>query len=368
MEQRKLNTQQSGFSILELMIALMLGLVIIAGIVQLFTGNSRTYELVSSQSRVQENARFAFEFISASARRSGYYGCAPETNNLAKHLVGNWNVIPEYDITAAVNGFEAQGDGTYLPNDLLTLPRTEGATNLNVHIAGNGIDGTVLDPNSDVLLFRSVGEPFTRLATTLQPDADPVVYTPGGEPQFNVNDVVIISDCEQAAMIRVTGVVAGANQTTLSYAQGVGNFDNGANITTMDGDVIAATLSTLGRSYGQATTVGAAQTTVFFIAPSADLNNRDQEVMALWRKVGPDAPVELIQGVQNMQVHYGVDLSNDDIRNVNRYQTIDQVADVDTIVAVRVRLDVFSPDVLAETGTQLTRSFSKTIMVRNAGV
>ena len=371
MQMTRMNThpsRQQGFSILELMIALMLGLVIIAGIVQLFTGNSRTYELVNAQSRIQENARFAFEFISSAARRSGHYGCAPETDNLAKHLVGNWNVIPEYNITEAVSGFEAQGDGTYLPNDLLTLPRTEGATNLNVHVAGNGIDGTTLDPNSDVLIFRSVGQPFARLNETLQPTADPVVYTPGGQPEFNVNDVVIISDCEQAAMVRVTGVAGGANTTTLSYATGVGNFDNGANITTMTGNVIGATLSVLGRSYGEATTVGLAQTTVFFIAPSADQNNQGQDVMALWRKVGPDAPVELIQGVQNMQVHYGVDLSNDDIRNVNRYQTIDQVADVDTIVAVRVRLDLFNPDVLAEVGGQMMRAFSKTIMVRNSGV
>ena len=359
--------RQSGFSIFELMIALMLGLVVVSGIVQLFSGNSRTYDLVNAQSRVQENARFAFEFISSAARRSGFFGCAPENDNIAKALLGNWNNIPEYNITEAVAGFEAVGDGTYVPNDLLTLPRSEGGTNVNVHVAGNGIDGTVLDPASDVVFFRSISQPYARLANTLQPTGTPVAHTPGGEPSFQNNDVVLISDCEQSAMIRITNAAVAGNQTTLNYATGLGNFDNGANITTMAGDIIPATLSVLGRSYGQASTVGVVETTYFFVAPSADTNNRGANVNALWRKVGSDAPVELVQGIQNMQVHYGVDLTNDGIDNVNQYQTFEAVADPDTITAIRVRLDVFSPDVLGETGQQLSRSFSKTISVRNIG-
>ena len=58
-----------GFSILELMIALLLGVVVVAGIVQLFVGNSRTYDLVNAQSRLQENARYGFEFLSGVPRR-----------------------------------------------------------------------------------------------------------------------------------------------------------------------------------------------------------------------------------------------------------------------------------------------------------
>ena len=70
--------RQNGFSVLELLVALGLGLLVVAGIVQLFVGNSRTYEIVNAQARLQENARFAFEFISRPARMAGYSGCAPE--------------------------------------------------------------------------------------------------------------------------------------------------------------------------------------------------------------------------------------------------------------------------------------------------
>ena len=47
---------QGGFSIVELLIALGLGLLVVSGIVQLFVGNSRTYEIVNAQARLQENA------------------------------------------------------------------------------------------------------------------------------------------------------------------------------------------------------------------------------------------------------------------------------------------------------------------------
>ena len=366
---------QAGFSILELMISLLLGLVIIAGIVQLFVGNSRTYEIVTAQSRLQENARYSFDFITQAARDAGYFGCAPEDDFVINGLVGNWNQIPEYDLSRPLDGFDANGDGTYTPTDLLTLPRTEGATNLNVHIAGNGIDGTTLTPAADVVLFRSVEQPVARLNAVLQSDAEPEVFTPGGEPEFEVNDVVVVSDCEQAAMFNVTGVAVAGDVTTLSRADGTGFFDNTTSVTTLGGDTLPAAnpppLSVLGRSYGGATTVGRVQTTIFFIAPSAIANEAGDNINALWRKVGSAAPVELVQGVEDMQVFYGVDTTNDGAANVNRYLTIDNVADINSVVAVRVRLDITSPDaILRQDGTRdrLRRTFSKTISIRNAGV
>ena len=67
-----------------------------------------------------------------------------------------------------------------------------------------------------------------------------------------------------------------------------------------------------------------------------------------------------------MQVWYGVDTTNDNQMNVDQYQTIDDVANVNQIVAVQVRLQISSVDTLAELNNQrLTRTFTKTIHVRN---
>jgi type IV pilus assembly protein PilW len=367
----KVNRQQ-GFSILELLIALTLGLVVVAGIVQLFTGNSRTYEIVNAQARLQENARYSFQFITRFARDAGYFGCAPEAELVVKGLNGNWNAIPEYNMSEPIDGFEANGDGTYLPNNLLTLPRTEGGANTNVHVAGNGIDGGGLDPASDILIFRSLRKPVARLTNRLQPDGDPQVYTPGGSPQFAVDDVVVVSDCEQAALFRVTGLGVAGDVTTLAHATNAGGnpFDNGDTITTYAGDVLPATMSILGRSYGAAATVGVFETTIFFIAPSTQANNAGENINALWQKSGSRAPVELVQGVENMQVLYGVDSTpNDGITNVNQYREIQDVADVNAIVVVQVSLDISSVDALVGTGgDRLRRTYTNTVSLRNAGV
>ncbi len=370
MQDRQTNHRQAGFSVLELMIALLLGVVVVSGIVQLFVGNSRTYELVNAQSRLQENARYAFEFISDAARNAGYYGCAPEPDFMIKGLVGAWNTIPEYNLSESIGGFRHLGGGNFGPTNLLTLPRSEGGVDTNVHLAGNGIDSTVLDPDSDIAVFRSIRQPAARLAQTLQPDGDPVVFTPGGVPEFDANDVVVVSDCEQAAMFRVTGVMAGVDQTTLERATAAGgsNFNNADTVTTLGGEIVPNTLSILGRSYGVAATVSHLDSVYFFIAPSTAANQAGENVNSLWRKQGSAAPVELVQGVDRMELFYGEDAVADGVPNVNRYRSIDNIADPNSIVAIRVRLDIVSPDELAEFGERLRRTFTKTIAIRNTGV
>lgn len=64
--------KQQGLSIVELMVALAVGMVLIAGIMQVFLASKNTYAVNEAMSRVQENGRFALEFIARSARQAGY--------------------------------------------------------------------------------------------------------------------------------------------------------------------------------------------------------------------------------------------------------------------------------------------------------
>ena len=98
--------QQHGFSLVEMMLAMALGLIVVTGIVQLFIGNSQSASVITGQARMQENARFAFEFISAAARRAGYFGCIRDADTLVWGLVGQPDWMPEYDITEPVGGYD----------------------------------------------------------------------------------------------------------------------------------------------------------------------------------------------------------------------------------------------------------------------
>jgi len=359
--------RRTGFSLVELMISLALGVVVAAGLVQLFVDSARTYNLVSGQSRMQESARYALEFISRGARSAGHIGCAPEMDNIVRGLRGNWGLIPEFNLTLTVEGFEGNDDGTWTP-PLTSLPRTEGGANLNVHTPGNGIDTNVITPGTDVVVFRTVQYPGQRLMTVLQPDGDPVVSAPGGDPGFGIGDVVLVSDCEQGAMIRVTGMNVAGNQATLLHATAAtGSFYENSSV--IDGPVgtIPFTLSFLGHSYGRETSVGAVRTTIFFIAPSTAVDSQGNNPSALWQKEGIGAPVELVSGVDDLEIQYGIDTTlADGILNVNRYVDFDDVPDPGQIVAVRSTVSVSSIEAVTDDGQQLRRTFSKTILVRNA--
>ena len=67
-----LRHQQLGLSLVELMVALVLGLVLMTGVIQVFLASRQTYATNEAMARMQENGRFALEFISRSARLAGY--------------------------------------------------------------------------------------------------------------------------------------------------------------------------------------------------------------------------------------------------------------------------------------------------------
>lgn len=357
---------QKGFSIVELMIALGLGLVVVTGIVQLFIGNSQTSALIAGQARLQENARFAFDFISRATRRAGYFGCSPEAQNIVRGLVGDYNLLPEYNIMRFVEGHESDGAGNWNP-PLTALP---GGTpgNTNDSPAGE-IDVAQLaaaSVPSDVLVVRNLQEPGQTLTQTLQPLDNPIVTAPGGNPGFGVGDIVMVADCEQGAVFRVTGLIVAGNTATVLHASGAGFFDNAVNVNSPVG-IVPFTLSFLGRSYGPEAVVSAIETTYFFVAPSTRADNQGNLPDALWQKVGAAGPVELIQGVDTMDILYGIDTTlADGIPNPNQYVTADAVPDPSQIVAIRVTIGVNSVNAVTDDGNRLTRTFSKTILVRNA--
>jgi len=66
---------QAGLSLIELLIALALGLTLIMGLLQLFLASKQTYALQQQVAMTQENARFVIERLSTDVRQAGAYKC-----------------------------------------------------------------------------------------------------------------------------------------------------------------------------------------------------------------------------------------------------------------------------------------------------
>lgn len=64
--------RQAGFTIVELMIAGLLGILLTAGVIQLFVGSNRNYTLQDELANVQEDGRFALIFLQNEIQRGGW--------------------------------------------------------------------------------------------------------------------------------------------------------------------------------------------------------------------------------------------------------------------------------------------------------
>lgn len=72
MKIQKMSTKQSGFTIVELMIAGLLGILLTAGIIQLFVGSNRNYSLQNELANIQEDGRFAMIFLENEIQQGGW--------------------------------------------------------------------------------------------------------------------------------------------------------------------------------------------------------------------------------------------------------------------------------------------------------
>ncbi|TVP89739.1 MAG: prepilin-type N-terminal cleavage/methylation domain-containing protein [Pseudomonadaceae bacterium] len=66
---------ERGFGLVELMIALTLGLVLVLGVVQVFVASNRTFNVQQHASALQEDARFVLSRLSSELRMVNMYGC-----------------------------------------------------------------------------------------------------------------------------------------------------------------------------------------------------------------------------------------------------------------------------------------------------
>lgn len=75
-----------GFGLIELMIALVLGLLVVAGVIQIFSAARGTYSSQNSSARLQEDARFVLSKMIQEVRMVGMFGCLRTITNAGTSL------------------------------------------------------------------------------------------------------------------------------------------------------------------------------------------------------------------------------------------------------------------------------------------
>lgn len=313
---------QSGFSLVELMIAVTLGLLLMAGVGHIFLGSKQTYRMQEGMSRVQENGRFALGFLSRDIRMAGYVGCSRNVGTINNTLNG-----PPLSFNPAVGiqGWEYTGTGpgnSYAVNASVVPVSTAGGTWLTA--GGGTLEDFKALPGSDIVRIWTSGPDEPATITQINPGANTVVRsTPSAI--FNDGDILLISDCASADIIQACNVQTiggGAEiQFTLSAGCNPGNIPALTLGTKPGGEVVRLV------SY------------LYYIGKRDDAAANPPALMRRslnYNGAVAGAPEELIEGVESMQVLYGEDTNGDG--SADRQVAATAVADWAQVVGVRLAL------------------------------
>ncbi|HEX4881927.1 MAG TPA: PilW family protein [Porticoccaceae bacterium] len=89
---------QRGFSLIELMVALLLGLLLMSGIVAVYLESKRGWAQDDAIARVQENGRYALRLLSREIAMAGFYGGVTETDAISSPAIADcktWLLNPD---------------------------------------------------------------------------------------------------------------------------------------------------------------------------------------------------------------------------------------------------------------------------------
>jgi type IV pilus assembly protein PilW len=328
---------QRGVTLIELMVALVLGLLLMAGAVQIFVSNRATYAFNEGFSRLQENGRYALDTLNFNVRMAGHLGCL-STVNVINNLNGPNNVA--FNFAEGIRGYEAVGT---TPGQTLAPASSDPANSNSAADWAPALPAALVGaaiPGSDVLIVRNVS-PIA--ASLLSPFADATkVYADAVPSDFARGDIGIVSDCQKASVFQITNVVdSSAGGITSIDVSHVAAGAPGNLTTNWDTD----------QQYSAGAQLMRGETWIYYVGAS----NGGPPALFQQRLQTDDAtttsalvPEELADSVETMQVRYGVDTNDDG--TVDVYQTADAVANWARVVTVRIGLVVRSPD---EYGTEV---------------
>ena len=274
--------KQLGFSMVELMVAMVIQFILLAGMVYVYS-NSRVMFTVNEQlSRVQENGRYLTDVLLHDIRMAGYSGCR-SIDEVVPNIIANRPPIFA-SLTDGITVFE-NGAGWANPSaltrvagsDVITLQSTQGS---GASLRANMITDTAM------------------IQIIINPD------------RLAANDLILISDCSHADLFRASAVNHGS---TIAH------------------DNIANTGNQLSKAYADDAQLMPFDAHTYFIATGANA-----EPGLYQYSFNSDTATLLAEGVENMQLLLAEDTSGDQEPDV--YVNATAVMDWAAVIGVRVGL------------------------------
>ena len=278
---------QQGITLIELMIALVIGLLATGAMLKVYVDSSRLYRFNEGLARIQENGRFATEFIRRDARMAGFWGCNHEatlTNRIKTSVLD----YPRYELSGITG---TSGSDSNDP-DTITF---------------SGAGRSVGKVKNDMPSTTASGRDFRVISTET----------------INTGDALLISDCDMTDIFYVTKARGRDNKRKLWHKH------------------TKNTPNSFSKAYAAGSTLYRVQQTTFCIAPGANPAQPSlrQLVNPTSGQTCQDHGDELVEGIENMQILFGEDTDADGDGTANRYLSFGASdLDMDRVVSVRISL------------------------------
>lgn len=311
-----------GFSLVELMIAMVLGLVVLAAAIALLVGNQRSYRLNEDFGRLQEAARLVFDVMASDLRMAGFFGCArPDFQAAEYHLPAALGGGELADPTFAVEGYEA-GQAQWLPS---------GSTEAVAAMVG-GNDGVTL---------RKLAGPGAPLLASMAAadapiDADPTIAL------LAAGQLAAVYDCDGADLF-VASAVDAVGRTIGPNAPLSRAYQQNAAFLALADPAAADPRGRRAKAF-----VVRYDPVRYYVATSA-IDGQP----ALFRAVFENDAVaeqELVGRVDALRVFFGVDQDSPPNGDADVFLRASGVTDWQRVVAVKVNVVLSTPE---EYGTEI---------------
>lgn len=314
-----------GVTLIEMMISLTIGLLIIAGIGYAYLGSKQNFRTQDVLSRMQEGARTAFDIMDKDIRMAGFRGCPANGDTLAGdiNILGNANDWNKNLLGQPLIGYE------------------KGAEAWSAFPAGvTGVVGSVTGGDALTILRADNSDEFIVSAHT--PASSPPRFTLTANHDIKQGQILVVNkaDCSRAAVFQNT------KACTISSSGNCGHtlIEHNATSPCTSGNSRKGLGLPLGTCPdGTPDTFGSGSRISRLSAVTYYIQHNPSNEPALYReKLGtttgsPSTTAEeLIEGVQDMQLVYGVDNNADGA--VDAYLTANNVANWLQVIGIRVTL------------------------------
>lgn len=265
---------QRGFSLIELMVSIVLGLVIVASLALLFANSSRARQETDKTNQQIENGRYASQYLLQDLRLAGYFG---EFNPGA---IGVPGAVPDPSAT------DAASLGAALPIAVQGYHFGKNAATASAVPAGVTALLTDLRANSDVLVLR-------RTSTCVAGD-------PGCDLMDTASRTYFQTTLCQSQLSTLAGTATIAIGTTASV------------FTTTNPNVITAPTFLAKRDCTNPAPTRSLLVRIYYVANNDNAGDGIPTLKMVELGAGAfSAAVPIAEGIETMQVEYGVDANTD---------------------------------------------------------